>query len=341
MHMTPLSSSSLRKAADDQIARVLSLLSDQICGPRGCLLTFHRAAPRATWDALPNRDFWLNLDFLELLLAHLQQTGWEIVTIGEMIARGRDNLSTARLVNFSVDDCYADTYHAVVPLFRKYASPVTLFVTTGIPDALHLMPWAGLELILARRDNVLTETGPLDVSTPAAKRRAYVELWTQWEQGDLTQSYLSFSARNGFDSEEVRSSHAITWDMLEVLRDDPLVEIGAHTVTHPRISGLPASAAMAEIRGSKARLEERLGIDVAHFAFPFGRRGDCGPRDFELVREAGFASASTTTKGLLKMGQSPFCLPRNTINGGRQSLALMHAMLTGAAGVAARVLGRV
>jgi hypothetical protein len=43
-------------------------------------------------------------------------------------------------------------------------------------------------------------------------------------------------------------------------------------------------------------LIERLGINVRHFAFPCGRSADCGPRDFELAREAVFARAATSRK---------------------------------------------
>ena len=86
---------------------------------------------------------------------------------------------------------------------------------------------------------------------------------------------------------------------------------------------------------------ERLGVVTRHFAFPYGRSGDCGPRDFELADEAGFGSAATTRKGLVRRGQNAFSLPRNTINGGHRSLAAMELHLTGLTGAAAKMMGRV
>src|SRR5690606_286961 len=126
----------------------------------------------------------------------------------------------------------------------------------------------------------------------------------------------------GVDPAEVYERHAITWDMLAALRDDPLVEIGAHTVSHARISSLTPEAALAEVAGCRARLTEKLGVAPRHFAFPYGRSGDCGPRDFDLVRRAGFASAATTRKGVVRSAQDPFRLPRNTINGDHRNLAM-------------------
>ena len=131
-----------------------------------------------------------------------------------------------------------------------------------------------------------------------------------------------------------------SWDMLEELAKDPLFEIGAHTVTHARISTLEPEAALAELEQSRRRLNERLGIGVEHFAFPYGRAGDCGPRDFALARHAGFRSAATTRKGLVGRGRDAFSLPRNTINGGHRSVAAMEMHLTGLTGTVARVIGR-
>src|SRR5262245_22512441 len=88
-------------------------------GIRGCMLTFPRAAPSAFCDRLPNRNFYLDLGFLDRLLSYLNRSGWRIVTIEEMLQKLADGGDRGRYVNFSVDDCYRDTYEDVVPLFRR------------------------------------------------------------------------------------------------------------------------------------------------------------------------------------------------------------------------------
>jgi peptidoglycan/xylan/chitin deacetylase (PgdA/CDA1 family) len=129
--------------------------------------------------------------------------------------------------------------------------------------------------------------------------------------------------------------------MLDELRRDPLVEIGAHGATHSRISTLPLNAAVSDLKQCRERLMQRISVSAHHFAFPYGRSGDCGTRDFELVREAGFSSAATTRKGLIRGPRDPFQLPRNTLNGAHRSLAAVELHLNGVTSVAARVLGRV
>jgi len=303
------------------------------------MLTFHRAAPGEEWDRLPNREFYINLDYLNALLTYLKGSGWEIVSIDQMIERLARS-GKRRLVNFSIDDGYVDTFEHVIPLFRSFGVPVTLFITTGIPDETDLLGWAGLETIISERETLLTSMGKVDVSDLPAKRRWFTRIAASWGEQNFDQAYQDFCRINGADVPELRKRHAITWRMLESLKDDPLVEIGAHTISHARISSLPIPAALHELRDSAARLRQRLGVPCRHFAFPYGRMRDCGVRDFLLTREAGFVSAATTIRGLVKPGQDLFQLPRNNMNGAYQSLIYAKASLTGLSGVVAKVLRR-
>jgi peptidoglycan/xylan/chitin deacetylase (PgdA/CDA1 family) len=335
-----LSALSMRTPGPESLIRPVGRSADILLGTRGCLFTFHRGAPSAAWEMLPNRNFYLDLGFLDRLLTYLTGTGWAIVTLDEALQRAAASKPN-RYVNFSVDDCYRDTFEEIVPLFRRHGVPVTLFVTTGIPDGTLPMWGAGLEDTLLRRGRVIVDDETREVRTLEAKREAFAQIASAWDGPFVADHYAAFCRANGVDAQELHERHAMSWDMLKALSHDPLVEIGGHTVSHPRISSLSEQGAFDEVRGCRERLVEVLGVPVRHFAFPYGRSGDCGARDFDLARRAGFASAATTRKGVIRRQQDPFCLPRNTINGDQRNLAMMELHLTGATGVAARVLGRV
>jgi len=71
--------------------------------------------------------------------------------------------------------------------------------------------------------------------------------------------------------------------------------------------------ARAEIVGGKHCLEEITGAPVTLFAYPNGKPGrDYGPRDVELVRQAGFAAAVSTSVGAANRASDLFQLPRFT-----------------------------
>jgi peptidoglycan/xylan/chitin deacetylase (PgdA/CDA1 family) len=91
------------------------------------------------------------------------------------------------------------------------------------------------------------------------------------------------------------------------------IQVGSHTVTHPRLSRLDPDSAGREIADSKAFLEDLLGAPVDHFCYPKGDY-DVGVRD--RVREAGYRSALTTVRGAANTAANPFEIPRKAVSFG-------------------------
>ena len=82
--------------------------------------------------------------------------------------------------------------------------------------------------------------------------------------------------------------------------------------THPDLTAQDADAAREEISGSKADLERALGAPVSAFAYPFG---ELDPEVRDLVRAAGFESASGVTPGHNRPATDSFDLRRIEIRG--------------------------
>ena len=85
--------------------------------------------------------------------------------------------------------------------------------------------------------------------------------------------------------------------------------IGAHTCTHPRLSRIPRNQAKEEIVSSRKKLEDRFGIPITHFAYPYGDYDDVV---VDMVREAGFQTACTMDRGVNDQSADPFRLKRWT-----------------------------
>lgn len=84
-------------------------------------------------------------------------------------------------------------------------------------------------------------------------------------------------------------------------------DIGAHTRTHPRLSQLSPQRAREEISGSKKSLEDRFGVPVRHFCYPYG---DYSVPVRDLVEEAGFETAVTVEPGVRQTNTDRFLIPR-------------------------------
>src|SRR3954453_6738883 len=156
------------------------------------MLTFHRVASSQQWERLPNRDFYVDIDFLDRFLSHLKRYKWDVVTIDEALRRSASDADNSRYVNFSIDDCYRDRFEILVPLFRRHNVPITLFVTTGIPDGTLPLWWAGLEDALLNNDRVILEDGAIDVPTSDDKRAAFHRIADRWDGPQAAASYKKF-----------------------------------------------------------------------------------------------------------------------------------------------------
>jgi peptidoglycan/xylan/chitin deacetylase (PgdA/CDA1 family) len=109
----------------------------------------------------------------------------------------------------------------------------------------------------------------------------------------------------------VRSTHrSLSVDEVRALASTELVDIGAHTVTHPALAALPAALQRDEVTQSKAHLEELLGRPVSWFAYPFGSSGTYTEESVGLVRQAGFAGACSAGPGPVGSRTDRFQLPR-------------------------------
>jgi peptidoglycan/xylan/chitin deacetylase (PgdA/CDA1 family) len=84
------------------------------------------------------------------------------------------------------------------------------------------------------------------------------------------------------------------------------IDLGAHTLTHPDLTRLPLQRVEAEIRDSKATIEDELGAPVACFAYPYGRH-DRGTR---RVARRHFACACSDALGLVGADSDPHALER-------------------------------
>jgi peptidoglycan/xylan/chitin deacetylase (PgdA/CDA1 family) len=122
-------------------------------------------------------------------------------------------------------------------------------------------------------------------------------------------------------------------DVSESLMDEAQVrdwlaagqEIGSHTSTHPWLTRLSLGAAREEIRASKKKLEDRFGVTIHHFCYPYG---DWNSAVRDLVAEAGYLSACTTKVGLNQIGAPPFELRRFTARYPSRNLKALWARVS-------------
>ena len=177
----------------------------------------------------------------------------------------------------------------------------------------------------------------LDTSTPSAKQAAFDRLhdWLRGLPGehDLQREIGALCARHGVDEAAICRELCMSWDELKPFADDPLVTIGAHTISHCNLARQTEETASHEIATSRARIEAALQRPVLHLAYPYGDKIAAGPREFALARSAGFKTAVTTRPGMIfpESADHLTALQRVSLNGNYQQARILPVLTSGAA----------
>lgn len=88
-------------------------------------------------------------------------------------------------------------------------------------------------------------------------------------------------------------NNMFAWQVRQIAHEG-LVEIGAHTVHHVFLKGIPQKELTYEVTQSKKTLEELTGKPIVSFAYPYGA---FDVRAIQALASAGFTSAVSTIPG--------------------------------------------
>ncbi len=100
-------------------------------------------------------------------------------------------------------------------------------------------------------------------------------------------------------------SKLLAWDEIKELSSYG-IEFGAHTLTHPNLTRLNMKEVEREIVQSKLTIEDRLGMEVTNFAYPYGKYNV----PVKQITEKHFSSACSVRLGKVQPGSDLFALER-------------------------------
>ncbi len=221
--------------------------------------------------------------------------------------------------------------------YHKIATPPA----GTIDPFLYLTPASFDEQLAAlRRDGYssasLTETLP-----PAGNPRKRVVITFDDGCANVLQNALPQLAQHQFHAIQFLVAKFLgkqnEWDIRKGDSPEPLMdecqvrewlaaghEIGSHTATHPNLRRLSPADARDEIFSSKKLLEDRFGLAIKHFCYPYGAWNQT-VRD--IVAEAGYHTACTMDFGINTASTPRFELNRIIPLSSREMLAKIRHRL--------------
>ncbi|MES2601419.1 MAG: polysaccharide deacetylase family protein [Pseudomonadota bacterium] len=307
----------------------------------GTIFMLHHVRPVRDDMFQPNRHLEITPDFLREVLAHVRALGVDIVSIDEAHRRMRERDFARRFACFTFDDGYRDNRDHALPVMRAQNAPFTVYVASDFAEGNGRLWWVALERVIAKADTIeIMRDGAmlrLDAGDPAAKQQAFNQIhdWlrTLSNDADVQRAVSELCARHGVDDAAVARELCMSWPELRSFAADPLVIIGAHTVSHCNLARDSEADAAREMRVSRERIESQLQTPAQHFAYPYGDKTAAAAREFAMARELGFATAVTTRPGMIfaENAEHLTALPRISLNGNYQNTRFLSVLTSGAA----------
>jgi peptidoglycan/xylan/chitin deacetylase (PgdA/CDA1 family) len=268
---------------------------------RGAIFVFHSVV--SDRREYLHDHLHMSQKFLDRLLSYYVSIGVDIISLDDALRRLQSS-STAPFVCFTFDDGYRDNITRALPVFERYGKPFTIYITTCFLTRTMKYWWGGLMEVIKANDCIELEFHDgirrFDTCHFANKVIAYQIISRAVTTGLVPEAALyDLLKKYNVDIEDVLDQLAMTESELRVLARMPLVEIGAHTDSHPHLQQLDAEQVRQEMLTNKKYLEMLTERDVHHFAYPYGGRASCGEREFQIARDVGFRTASTTRFGCL------------------------------------------
>lgn len=179
--------------------------------------------------------------------------------------------------------------------------------------------------LISNRRIVETVLNPLGIKAIFFVVSEFVSILDEAE----CRSFLAQNIYPGLQLDELpRHWRNLTFDDLSYLVHSGHT-IGAHTAHHARLSHIVANGLQKEIVTSANFLEERLSIEIKHFAYTFGDLASFSPAALAVARNR-FSFIHTGLRGCNDNGVPPWAIRRDAI-ADTDSLALVGSLLEGGA----------
>ena len=297
------------RAISEQVAGVLGgVLSPAGRGGRLPVFTYHQVLDQR--DRLrpgePDRN-----DFVD----DIETIGrvFNVLPLAEAARRLANGTLPRRAACITFDDGYANNHATAAPLLSAAGLPATFFITCGAVDegvmwndlVIEAVARGGSELVLDER-TVVGDRGRNGASE-AQRVGAILDKLKYLPLEERLAAARDIYARTvGSPAPRLMMTRAMVADLAR-----RGFEIGGHTMRHPILTGLPDAEARAEIEQCRDWIKEVTGTRPPTFAYPNGRPGtDFVDTHADMVAEAGYEAAVSTSWDLARRGTHPYKIPR-------------------------------
>lgn len=243
----------------------------------------------------------MDINYFEQQIGTLKRK-FNIASMSELIdCKKKGNQLPANSVIITIDDGYSDFYDIAFPVLKKYQVPAILYATHNFVDGTSWMWPDKIEYIVHTTSKSLYSLNENGINIQAIfnSDSDRSQAWNDIADYCLT---LSEQQKNEYInqlSQELDVNipetapdqyRAVSWDNIKEMSVHG-IEIGGHTMTHPKLTQAAETDLDVEIAKSRELLQSATQQEINSFAYPNGTRQDFDDNIKQKVREAGYANA--------------------------------------------------
>lgn len=206
----------------------------------------------------------------------------------------------------TLDDGYKDNLTNGLPVFKKYNVPFTIFLASDFIDHKAVLWWYVLEDLLSKKDSIqLSDGSVFSCRTKEEMEHAFLEIRSRiltLNQNDFINELNNLFADDYIDWYQYNEL-GLTWEEVDILKNERLVTLGAHTASHLCLKYLRTQEDVVAEINKGVRILREHGIKPEVFAFPYGTKGEVSSREIKAAEVAGIPYAFTCYGGYYVKGK--------------------------------------
>ncbi|MCO5072465.1 MAG: polysaccharide deacetylase family protein [Rhizobiaceae bacterium] len=314
-------------------------LARHFLGGIGFIIKFDSVGKFAESPRFSDRRSTIEPSFLDALIADTKAAGYDFISMDEVCTRLAAGGEPRKFAAITTDHAYRATFDAALPVLEKHEAPFTLYIAPSLINGNVDLWQIVIDEILSTRDmlHVPTEAGKVTLDCSDNARRGEAKRWlrrfltTEIREEDRRQVVRDLATSVGVDPGSLSRELLMGWEEIRQLSAHPLGTIGCNTLNRYNLARLSDEIALREIMDCVAALEIEIGRSPRHMAYPDDFSGAVGNREIELAKQAGYASAVTSRRGVIISAHADHmhALPRIWLDGRYQRLAYWRAVLSG------------
>ena len=289
-------------------------------GSKKIILCYHRFTSEQSNDPYHNPAATTPIASLEQQLLWLKSFG-NIEPLQRLICSPASDRKWS--ISITIDDGYQDVIDLALPIFEKHHVPFTWFLTTDPIKKANEIPWWDLSAFLEKKLEVCF---PVRLNGTVKNIDLSEDKDVRWIQCKLKQMHLfgpPDKAKNLKDQVlnqlklcyEIPCNSFTRPELLKEAAKSGYLSVAPHTVTHSNLAQLPRREQEQEIIHSINTLEE-WGLNPENLlSFPYGKPWARNGDTIMILNKLGISAGLTTDGDFIKPSDSPYLLPRVSIDG--------------------------